>query len=381
MFIERTEKIEKQLEAGKVLAIFGPRQSGKTSLIRKYLEQGTQKYRLYQGDDLSVQELFSVARMDRLRAGIGDIDLLVIDEAQVIPNIGTVLKLIVDAYPALSIIISGSSSFELSQKIGEPLVGRYNDIHLYPLSFAEFRESQLFDPLLFPDVIMRYGGYPAVATAGSDEGKTDTLRKLVEGYLLKDILSFDRLKKPDALVKLLTLLAHQIGSEVSVHELCTILGVPRTTVTHYLDLLERSFVIFPLGAFSNNLRNEVVKKKKYYFYDLGIRNMLVKNFSELRGRADIGGLWENFLVLERKKLLGTQRFYGSTHFWRLTSGSEVDYVEYVNGIPHGYEFSYSNTGKKRIPMSWKESYPNASWENVHKENYLDFLAQEKNKKK
>jgi predicted AAA+ superfamily ATPase len=381
MFIERTERIEKQLEAGKVLAIFGPRQSGKTSLIRKYLEQSRKKYRLYQGDDLSVQELFSVARMDRLNAGIGDIDLLVIDEAQVIPNIGAVLKLIVDAYPSLSIIISGSSSFELSQKIGEPLVGRYNDIHLYPLSFAEFRGSPLFDPILFPDVIMRYGGYPAVATAGSDEEKTDTLRKLVEGYLLKDILSFDRLKKPDVLVKLLTLLAHQIGSEVSVHELGVILGVPRTTVTHYLELLERSFVIFPLGAFSNNLRNEVVKKKKYYFYDLGIRNMLVKNFSELRGRADIGGLWENFLVLERKKLLAAQRFYGSTHFWRLTSGSEVDYVEYVNGASCGYEFSYSNTGKKRIPASWKESYPNASWENVHKENYLDFLAQEKNKKK
>jgi hypothetical protein len=374
MFIERTEKIEKKLEAGKVLAIYGPRQSGKTSLIRKYLEQSDKKYRFYQGDDLSVQELFSIARMDRLKAGIGDIDLLVIDEAQVIPNIGSVLKLIVDSNPQLSVIISGSSSFELSQKIGEPLVGRYNDIHLYPLSHAEIQSSSLFDSILFPDVIMRYGGYPAVVTAKSEEEKTDTLRKLVESYLLKDILSFDRLKKPDVLVKLLTLLAHQIGSEVSINELGVILGVPRTTVTHYLDLLERSFVIFSLGAFSNNLRNEVVKKKKYYFYDLGIRNMLIKNFSELHGRADIGGLWENFLVLERKKMLEAEHFYGSTHFWRLTSGSEVDYVEYINGIPSGYEFSYSNTRKKRIPVSWKESYPNADWKIVHKENYLDFLT-------
>lgn len=375
MFIERMQKIEKQVEQGKVLAIYGPRQSGKTSLIRKFLETWAEEYKFFQGDDLSVQELFSVARMGSLRTGIGSAKLLVIDEAQVIPNIGAVLKLIVDSMPHLAIIISGSSSFELSQKIGEPLVGRYNDIHLYPLSFTEMKASPLWDPLQFPEMMMRYGGYPAVATAPTHDEKTDTLRKLVESYLLKDILSFDRLKKPDVLVKMLTLLAHQIGSEVSIHEIGTTLGTPRTTVLHYLDLLEKSFVIFPLGSFSNNLRNEVSTKKKYYFYDLGIRNMLVKNFDALDTRADVGGLWENFVILERKKMLDHHRFYGSTHFWRLVSGVEIDYVEYVDGVPHGYEFSYSASKKKRVPQSWAEHYPNATWERVYKENYFDFLQE------
>lgn len=378
MYIGRFPKIEDKIESGKVLVIYGARQVGKSSLVAKYLEKikleiPTLKQLFFNGEDVNVQAIFSSMNLKMLYEAVGDSTLLILDEAQVIRNVGISLKLLVDTKPNLKIIVTGSSSFELSGQIGEPLVGRMNVINLLPLWEREIEEAGLLDYITGLDFALRFGRYPAVFKEPIVEKKKEIITNIVNGYLLKDILAFEQVKNSKLILDLLKLLAYQIGSEVSVNEIATKLSISRNTVNRYLDLLEQNFIIFSLHSFAKNLRNEIRKKEKYYFYDLGIRNALIENFDESSTRGDIGVLWENFLIIERLKHNIYTDPYKSVYFWRKLSGAEVDFVEVYSDHIDGYEFSLKEKSANKSRMSWKESYSNASWVNIHKGNYKDFI--------
>lgn len=378
MYIQRFPKIEDKIEAGKVLVIYGARQVGKSSLVKKYLEKITAetphlKYLFFNGEDVNVQAVFSSMSLKVLDEAVGNASLIVIDEAQVIPHVGTSLKLLVDTKPHLKIIATGSSSFELSGQIGEPLVGRMNVITLLPLWEKELKEANLIEYITGLDFALRFGRYPRVITEPIIEKKKEIIKNIVNGYLLKDILAFEQVKNSRLILDLLKLLAYQVGNEVSVNEIANKLSITRATVNRYLDLLEQNFIIFPLRSFAKNLRNEIRKKEKYYFYDLGIRNALIENFDTIDTRGDIGALWENFLVVERHKRTTYTDPYKSVYFWRKVSGAEVDFVEVYGDHIDGYEFSLNKKTGNRSKASWLESYKNAVWTNIHKENYTDFI--------
>src|SRR3989344_6483318 len=280
MYIPRFPKIEDKIEAGKVLVIYGARQVGKSSLVRKYLEKITKvvpalKQLFFNGEDVNVQAIFSSMNLKTLHEAIGDASLVILDEAQVIRNVGISLKLLVDTRPDLKIIVTGSSSLELSGQIGEPLVGRMNVINLLPLWEREIKDEGLLDYVTGLDFALRFGRYPAVFKEPIVEKKKEIITNIVNGYLLKDILAFEQVKNSKLILDLLKLLAYQVGNEVSVNEIAIKLSISRNTVNRYLDFLEQNFIIFPLRSFAKNLRNEIRKKGKYYFYDLGIRNPLI----------------------------------------------------------------------------------------------------------
>ncbi len=378
MYINRFPKIEDKIEAGKVLVIYGARQVGKSSLVKKYLEKitvenPTIKQLFFNGEDVNVQAVFSSMSLKILNEAVGDAKLVIIDEAQVIPNVGTSLKLLVDTTPDLKIIVTGSSSFELSGQIGEPLVGRMNVINLLPLWEREINDANLSDYIAGLDSSLRFGRYPAVFKELIIGKKKEILTNIVNSYLLKDILAFEQVKNSKLILDLLKLLAYQIGNEVSVNELTVKLAINRNTVNRYLDLFEKNFIIFPLHSFVKNLRNEIRKKEKYYFYDLGIRNALIENFDPIETRGDIGSLWENFLVLERIKRNTYTDPYKSVYFWRKLSGAEVDFVEVYGEHIDAYEFSLQMKNDNKSKKAWMESYPQATWKNIFKENYKDFI--------
>ncbi|MEK7596677.1 MAG: ATP-binding protein [Patescibacteria group bacterium] len=379
MYIERFPKIEDKIEAGKVLVIYGARQVGKSSLVKNYIEKlklnrSNEKQAFFNGEDVNVQAIFSSMNLKTLNEAVGDVSLVIIDEAQVVRNIGISLKLLVDTKPELKIIVTGSSSFELSGQIGEPLVGRMNIINLFPLWEKEVKDASLYDYITDLDFALRFGRYPAVFKEPVVEKKKEIVTNIVNGYLLRDILAFDRLKNSKLILDILKLLAYQIGNEVSIHEIATKLSINRASVSKYLDLLEQNFIIFPLRAWSKNMRNEIRKKEKYYFYDLGIRNSLIENFDALDVRNDIGALWENFLITERLKYNKYTDPYKSVYFWRKLSGAEVDFVEVYADHIDGYEFSFTEKKGNKSRFSWVESYKNATWMNIHRENYRDFVG-------
>ena len=378
MYIQRFPKIEDKIEAGKVLVIYGARQVGKSSLVKKYLdkitlEDPTLKQLFFNGEDVNVQAIFSSMNLKILNEAVGDASLVILDEAQVIPHVGTSLKLLVDTKPNLRIIVTGSSSFELSGQIGETLVGRMRVIALLPLWEREIKEAGLSDYITGLDFSLRFGRYPAVCTESIIEKKKEIIINIVNGYLLKDILAFEQVKNSKLILDLLKLLAYQIGNEVSVNELANKLSVNRNTINRYLDLFKQNFIIFPLHSFAKNLRNEIRKKEKYYFYDLGIRNALIENFDPIDIRGDLGALWENFLVIERIKRNTYIDSYKSVYFWRKLSGAEVDFVEVYGDHIDGYEFSLQEKMGKKSKKSWIENYPNATWLNIYKGNYTDFI--------
>lgn len=378
MYIPRFPKIEDKIEEGKVLVIYGARQVGKSSLVQKYLEKISSettavKQIFFNGEDVNVQAIFSSMNLKMLDEAVGDSSLMILDEAQVIRNVGVSLKLLVDTKPRLKIIVTGSSSFELSGQIGEPLVGRMNVINLLPLWEREIKDAGLLDYVTGLDFALRFGRYPAVFLEPVIERKKEIITNIVNGYLLKDILAFERVKNSKLILDLLKLLAYQVGNEVSVNEIASKLSIGRNTVNRYLDLLEQNFIIFPLRSFAKNLRNEIRKKEKYYFYDLGIRNALIENFNAIDTRGDSGALFENFLVMERRKRNIYTDPHKSVYFWRKLSGAEVDFVEVYGDRLDGYEFSLAEKAGNKSKISWMESYGNATWTNVHKDNYKDFI--------
>ena len=373
MITRHYHDLEKFLKANKVLLILGPRQAGKTTLMEEYLKQSGFRYKQVSGDDLLIHQSLGSQELSTLKAFCEGYDLLAIDEAQKIPDIGINMKMIVDHIPGIRVIATGSSSFELAGQTGEPLTGRKTTLFLYPVSQSEmlnhYNRFEIGEKL---EEFLIYGSYPAVITAKTREEKLQLLNEITGSYLFKDILAFERIRSPQLLLDLLRLLAFQIGNEVSVNELSKQLAKDNKTVKRYLELLERSYILYQLRGYSGNLRKEIRKQPKYYFYDTGIRNALIANFNSLGIRNDTGQLWENFLVMERLKKQAYQPIYANNFFWRTWSKQEVDFVEEREGKLFGYEFMWSQE-KIKIPALWKESYPQSSFEIISRENYLDFI--------
>ena len=379
--IKREINIENYIQSGKVLIVYGPRQVGKTTIITSFLEQFKGKYRVYAGDSITTQEIFSSQRLEKLKEYAEGLDLLFIDEAQNIKNIGINLKIIIDTYPHLSIIVTGSSSFELAGQIGEPLMGRNILLNLYPLTDSEIRESNYFNPATHLDYMLRFGGYPEVVLKETVEEKMIKVKNLAESFLLKDILKFENLKKPEILLDLLRTLAYQIGNEVNVHKISKELKTSNKTIERYINLFEQSFVIFRLKSYNNNLRTEIRKKSKLYFYDLGIRNAIINDFTETnigeKGllRKDLGNMFENFVIVEKLKINAYKNKFYQTFFWRNTEGKEIDYIEKWNQNADVYEFTLSNSQKKKTPTVFMENNKNLAinFKVVTSDNYRDFL--------
>ncbi|MCX8027192.1 MAG: ATP-binding protein [Thermodesulfovibrionales bacterium] len=371
--IKRFYDIDTLLQKGKVLVIYGARQVGKTTLLKAYLTNSRFKSLYCSGDNIVVQSVLSSQDLNKISEFVEDYELIAIDEAQKVPNIGMSLKMIVDNMPEKLVIATGSSSFELSQNIGEPLTGRKITVQLFPIALKELAlDLNRFEIRQRLNEFLIFGMYPEVITAETKTKKITILIETADSYLLKDILTLERVKSPKVLLNLLKLLAFQIGNLVSVNELATQLGIDAKTVSRYLDLLEKGFVIRSVSGFSKNPRKEVTKKQKYYFIDNGIRNAVIRQFNDIEDRNDIGALWENFVFMERQKKLTYEGFYGYTYFWRSFTGNEIDIVEEKDGRIYGYEIKWGRQNV-RIPNQWQETYKEAGFGVIDKENFLDYV--------
>ncbi|MBI4600004.1 ATP-binding protein [Candidatus Uhrbacteria bacterium] len=356
--------LSKNAPGKNALIIYGARQVGKTTLIKEVLRKHPEGSQYYNCDYADVQEQFAYTNAGRFGSLVRGLKLLVLDEAQRIENIGLVLKILVDEFPHLQIIATGSSSFELSNKINEPLTGRKVEIMLFPLSIGElFAGKDAIERQRMIPELLRFGSYPLAVNQSTEESEA-YLKELTNSYLFKDIFTFQDLRKPEILGRLLQLLAFQIGHEVSYHELASQLHVDQTVVQRYLDLLEKAFVVFRLPALSRNLRKEVSKTRKIYFYDLGVRNMIIKNFNDLSLRNDTGDLWENFCILERLKHLEYAGSAVNTFFWRTYDQKEIDYIEERGGTLNAYECKWGDGKKVKEPKEFLSTYEGSSFEVV-----------------
>lgn len=375
MFKRYYQDLEKYIKKNRALIIFGPRRVGKTTLLQNFLQTTNLKFKLDSGDNIRIQNLFKSQDFDKILSYAQGYDLIAIDEAQEIPNIGKGLKILIDQIPNLKIIATGSSSFDLKQSVGEPLTGRKTTLTLYPISQQEllshFNKYELSEKL---NDYLIFGSYPEVLNQDTKAEKIRILTELVDSYLLKDILSLDKIKNSETLLNLVKLLAFQVGQLVSLSELATKLGIDVKTVGRYIDLLEKSFVISKLSGFSKNLRNEITKKHKYYFLDLGIRNAVIAQFNPLNIRNDIGQLWENFIFIERLKYDTYTGFYGNRYFWRTYEGQEIDFIEEIEENLSAFETKWSSNKKVTVPNLWKNNYPNSTFYKITPNNYLDFIT-------
>ncbi|MFW9880574.1 MAG: ATP-binding protein [Candidatus Thorarchaeota archaeon] len=374
MYIPRFQfKKLKTLSSKKVTIIYGPRRVGKTTLLKKFLEK-EKNYLFVTGEDVFVSNFLSSQSIEKLKNYIGEKSLLVIDEAQYIPSIGKSLKLIIDHIENVRVIVTGSSSFDLIKQIGEPLTGRQHIIQLFPISQLELKQIEnLAETNSRLEERLIYGSYPETLTLKENLFKQEYLHELVSSYLIKDILAFEGIKKSKKMLDLLILLAFQIGKEVSHTELGSQLSMNKNTVERYLDLLEKAFVLINIRGFSRNLRKEVTKTSRYYFYDNGIRNVLINNFNSLDRRDDIGILWENYLVIERIKKQHYLSIWSNNYFWRTYDQKEIDWVEEREGQLYGYEFKWKKN-KIKPPKLWLETYKNATFDCISKNNYLKFIT-------
>ncbi|MBI4825729.1 MAG: ATP-binding protein [Nitrospirae bacterium] len=370
---KQLKNLENLISPNKVIVIYGPRRVGKTTLINKYLETIDENYLSVSGEDITVQSYLSSQSIPKLRDFVGKNTLLVIDEAQKINNIGLNLKMIVDHIKGVKVIATGSSSFDLAKDIGEPLTGRKFVIKLFSLAQMEISEiEEAHETEANLDARLIYGSYPEVVIINDNKQRELYLREIVNSYLYKDILELEGIRHSGKLVRLLQLLAFQIGKEVSYNELGTQLGMSKNTVEKYLDLLEKAFVIFRLSGFSRNLRKEISKSPRYFFYDNGIRNAVIGNLNPLTARNDTGMLWENYIVMERIKKQEYLQIFASNYFWRTYDRKEIDLVEEAEGKLHGYEIKWKQT-KAGSPKGWLESYNNADYTVITKDNYLKFI--------
>jgi uncharacterized protein len=364
--------IEKQLFKGKVVILYGPRRVGKTTLSKQLIDL-YENSRYINCELLENKLALQTTNSSILKGFLGNYRLVVLDEAQHINDIGRILKILADTFPEIQLIATGSSSFELGNKISEPLTGRSREYLLLPFSLAELLNvKDKIEINADLDKIMRFGLYPEVYSLPENEA-IEELNQISSNYLYKDILQFEVIKRPNLILNLLSALALQLGNEVSLNELSRLLGETVPTVKRYLDLLEQAFVIFRLRSYSRNMRNEIAKGQKIYFYDLGIRNALIRNFNPLKLRNDAGGLWENFCIVERMKFNLNQRRFVNTWFWRTYDQKEVDYIEEEGGKLSAFEFKFSKQGKSNVRTKFLEIYRDASFVTITRENYLDFL--------
>jgi len=366
-------KIKEKLFKGKIIMLIGARQTGKTSLLKKIIAEYSEPSIWLNADEFDIKERFKNPTSTSLKALIGEKKLVVIDEAQNIDEIGLALKLLIDTYPEIQVVATGSSAFELQNKTNEPLTGRKYEFYLYPFSFNELAThfSEIIEKRMLNTRLV-FGSYPEVVNNQGNE--IEVLKLLSDSYLYRDLLMLETIKKPEKLVKLLQALAYQVGNEVSYNEIGNLIGLDSKTVESYVQLLEKSFIVFRLHSFSRNLRNELKSSKKIYFYDNGIRNSLISSFQLLEGRQDIGALWENYLVSERMKSNQYTNFYGNTYFWRTKDKQEIDYLEEKDGILNAFEFKWSSKKKHRITKTFLKAYPESNAKIIHADNYTEFLV-------
>ncbi len=368
--------IQKSILPGKVLVLYGPRQVGKTTLAKDLLQSLPQRTRFINADELLYREALASQNLKMLNEVLGDAEFLVIDEAQRVPEIGLNLKILIDNNPHVTILATGSASFDLANKINEPLTGRKLTFTLYPFGYPELTSS--LGALETRSQLERWlvwGAYPVIATTDDPVLRERLLGELVGSYLYRDLLELEGVRRPEKIVDLLRLLAFQIGNEISVAELGTNLGLNRETAERYLDLLEKVFVIFRVGGFSRNLRKEITKNSRYYFYDNGVRNSLIQNLNPFSLRNDAGQLWENFLMVERRKTNQLARRSVNAYFWRTYDQKEIDYIEEHAGRLGAYEFKWGSKSeiKKSTRQTFLDAYPNAQVDTITQENFEDFL--------
>ncbi len=364
------EPLDEYLEPNKVLIIYGPRRVGKTTLLQTYLSHTRLKYKSAVGDDVPTQRLLSSRNVNLIKEYLEGYELFALDEAQYIPNIGQALKIIVDQIPGIHVFVTGSSSFELAGQVSEPLTGRKRILKLYPFAQTELLSlHNRFELRQELEERLIFGSYPDVVTARTIKARIEAVSEIANSYLMKDILAFERVRNSGKIWDLLKLLAFQVGSEVSHNELSRSLGVDVKTVQRYIDLLEKSFVLYRLGGFSRNLRKEVTQKAKYFFLDNGIRNAIIAQFNRLDQRDDVGQLWENFMTMERIKYLTYASEVANLYFWRTYSQQEIDLVEERGKQLDGYEFKWSPKKAVKAPLEWINNYPGASFTVVTRENY------------
>ncbi len=369
------EQNSKQLlQNGKVFVLLGPRRVGKTELIKRMISNFSGKVFSGTGDNLDLKEVLSSQRLQKIKSALGSYDLIFIDEAQRIPEAGYSIKLFIDNMPDKIIVLTGSSSFELSGQLGEPLTGRQKQKILYPLSIVELEKQyggmHIIEHL---EEYLVFGFYPEVIKQDTVIDKTEYLISIRDSYLLKDIFELEDVKYRGKLFDLLRLLAYQIGNTVSLNELANNLGIAKQSVERYVSLLEKAFIIKRIGGFSRNLRNEVTKSSRFYFFDNGIRNAIINNFNSIPSRNDTGMLWENFMVMERIKKQEYERLFSNNFFWRTYDQKEIDFIEERDGNLYAFEFKYRNT-KAKAPKQWVNAYPNSEFHIVTSDNFLEFLV-------
>jgi uncharacterized protein len=368
-----SEDIRSRFFKNKAIIIIGPRQTGKTTLIRELCRTREESQLWLNGDELAVRDRLQNASLPQLRTIVGDNKILVVDEAQRIENIGLTLKLIVDNFPDVQLIASGSSSFEIAEKVNEPLTGRKWEYRLFPFSFLELvnndgliaENQQIENRLIF-------GSYPDVINNPGDEA--NVLSLLTDSFLYKDLFAYEKIKKPGILINLLKALALQLGNEVSYNELAQIIGIDKETVDRYIDALEKSFVIFRLNSFSRNLRNELRRSRKIYFYDNGIRNAILANYTSVNLRTDAGALWENYFISERMKYIHYSKLFGNSYFWRTAQQQEIDYIEDRSGRLEAFELKWIIKKTASLPATFMKAYPNSIFSVITPGNYSSFLG-------
>jgi len=369
------QSILEEIKTGKkIILLFGARQTGKTTLCNEIFDMLPSKTLRISTDELKYHDILSSRNLNKLKLLFDSYDYALIDEAQRVPDIGINLKLLHDNLAGLKLLVTGSSSFELTNQAKEPLTGRTITKMLYPIALSELKNDlPVFEIQNNIEEYMTFGLYPEVFQHNNTHDKEKYLRELVSSYLYRDILELSSIRNSSKILDLLKLLAFQIGSEVSLAEVSKKLGLKQETVDHYITLLEQSFIAFRLGGFSRNLRKEISKRSKIYFWDLGVRNMLINNFSSFSFRNDIGAMWENFMVSERMKYLSYNKIYASSYFWRTYTGAELDYVEEQSGILTAFEIKYKKR-RKSPPKAWIDNYGN-NYHNVTIENFREFVME------
>ena len=372
MEFKRKQDISRFIEPKRVLVIYGPRRVGKTTLLTEYLStQSDKKIFFSTGDDVRLRTLFQSEDRDKILDFARPYDIVAIDEAQSIPSIGLGAKMLIDAYPEKNIILTGSSSFDLSNKVGEPLTGRHFTLTLLPLSLPELQGSR-FDIEGELEKLLIYGSYPEVLHEPDPAKKEKILHELVSSYLFKDVLALERIKSPDMLLDIAKCIAFQVGAEVSLNEIAKLVKADVKTVGRYLDLLEKMFVIKRVRGFSRNLRNEIAKKAKYYFLDNGVRNAVIGSFNSLDLRSDVGGLWEDFVCTELLKQDAIADATTGLYFWRTHGGQEIDIVRESGGSLEAIECKWRDA-RVSAPKQWREAYPEARFITITKDTYLDYF--------
>ncbi|MDD3103590.1 MAG: ATP-binding protein [Candidatus Cloacimonetes bacterium] len=365
--------IEKRMFKGRAIIVLGPRQSGKTTLITDLLKKYPDQTYSFNGDEPDIRDLFHNATSTKLKSIIGNKSIVFIDEAQRIPEIGLCIKLLVDNYPRIQVIATGSSSLELSDSIREPLTGRKYELYLFPLAYQEMlnhigrvQEDRLLSHRLI------FGSYPEVVSSPGEE--IELVRLLADSYLFKDLFNLEQIKKPPLLEKIIRTLALQVGSEVSYNEIAQLVSADRQTVEKYIGLMEKAYIVHRLPALKRNVRNEIKHGRKIYFWDNGILNAMIGNFNPISSRTDTGALWENFVISERRKYLSNNQIYARPYFWRTTQQQEIDYIEELNAEFAAYEIKWNPSKKAFFSKSFVENYPISSTATINPDNLGDWIG-------